>query len=202
MKKLLLLLTAAMLLTPLAAGSAEGAVPELCGFPTETQTPAPAGFFFRGGVLWNMTKEQVRAVEPVELTERTNADWSILYPLTPVEVSRYEADLVYMFHEDHLKMIQYDFGNGGTAYDFAYLTGALSTVYGERDEPEAAEIVRLMDQIYPTYYREEMITNRSRWTASDGTVIYQFYYSPGSYTILYANPADGAGQGGYVTTGL
>lgn len=189
----------AALLSP-AAACAEGVIPDFWGVPT--QTPEPAGFFFRGGIMWNMTREQVRSLEPFELTERTNESWSVLIPLSPVEVSRYQADLVYMFNEDQLKMIQYDFGSGGTAYDFAYLTGALNTVYGEHEEPEAAEIVRLMDQIYPTYYREEMITNRSRWTAGDGTCIYQFYYSPGAYTILYANPEDGTAQGGYVTTGL
>ena len=126
----------------------------------------------------------------------------MLIPLTPVEVSRYFADLVYMFRDDGLKMIQYDFGTKGSDADFLYLTGALDSVYGEHDEPEATEIVRLMDQIYPTYYQAESIVNRKGWTAADGTRIYLFYYSAGAYTILYANPADGAAQRNYVTTGL
>ena len=200
---LCLMMIATLLISGTAgAGLAEGAIPNQWGLPAATPTPAPAAFFFRGGIQWNMSREQVRGLEPIELNERTNESWSILYPLLPVDVSRYKADLVYMFHEDQLKMIQYDFGATGSAADFLYLTGALDSVYGEHQEPEAAEIVNLMDQIYPTYYRAESITSRSAWTAGDGTRIYQFYYSAGSYTILYANPADGAMHGVYVTTGL
>ncbi len=179
------------------------------GVPAETVAPitpqpssASAEFFFRGGIRWNMSREQVRALEPIDLTERTNDSWSVLIPLSPVEVSRYQADLVYMFQNDQLKMIQYEFGSKGSAYDYAYLTGALDSVYGSHAEADAVEIVTLMDRIYPSYYRTESITKPYAWTAGDGTRIYQFYYSPTAYTILYANPADSVGVGGYVTTGL
>lgn len=202
MKRVLCLTGILVMICTAGNGLGEGAVPNLWGLPAATATPAPSAFFFRGGIQWNMSREQVRTLEPIELSERINEPWSILYPLIPVEVSRYTADLVYMFHDDQLKMIQYDFGSAGSAMDFQYLTGALDSVYGEHEEPEAAEIVNLMDQIYPTYYRADSITGRSAWTAADGTRIYQFYYSPNSYTILYANPMDSAAQGGYVTTGL
>ena len=203
MKKRLCFLMIFILSCAAATGLGEGVIPYLWGAPAETETPAPsASFFFRGGIQWNMTREQVRALEPIELTERNNESWSVLIPLMPVEVSRYTADLVYMFREDQLKMIQYDFGATNSAADFLYLTGALDTVYGEHEEPEVSEIVSLMDQIYPTYYRAESITGQAAWTAGDGTRIYKFYYSPGAYTILYANPGDGLASGNYVTTGL
>ena len=54
-----------------------------------------------------MTRELVRALETVELTERNQDGWSILYPLAPVQVSKFTADLVYMFYNDRLKMISW-----------------------------------------------------------------------------------------------
>ena len=202
MKRLLCLTGVLVLIGTAGISGGEGVIPNQWGAPAPTATPAPSAFFFRGGIQWNMSREQVRALEPIELNERINESWSILYPLLPVEVSRYTADLVYMFHDDQLKMIQYDFGTKGAPADFLYLTGALDAVYGEHEEPEATEIVNLMDLIYPTYYQKESINSRNAWTAGDGTRVYQFYYSPNAYTILYANPKDGAGSGGYVTTGL
>ena len=178
-------------------------VPAVTVAPITPQPSSGSGeFFFRGGIRWNMSREQVRALEPIDLTERTNGSWSVLIPLAQVEVSRYQADLVYMFENDQLKMIQYEFGSKGSAYDYTYLTGALDSVYGIHTEAGGAEIVTLMDRIYPSYYRTESITKSYAWTAGDGTRIYQFYYSPTAYTILYANPTDSAGAGGYVTTGL
>ena len=197
------------LLCMTAAAGGEGTFPaSQWGIPAETVAPissqasAPDAFFFRGGIQWNMSRTQVRALEPMDLTERTNENWSVLIPLAPVEVSRYKADLVYMFYQDQLKMIQYEFGQEGTAYDYAYLTGALDSVYGVHTVPEASEIITLMDRIYPSYYHAETISSQAAWAAKDGTRIYQFYYSATAYTILYANPADSAGAGGYITTGL
>ena len=200
MKKIRCLFLALLLLLQMGTAMGEGVIPDLWGLPTVTLQPA--AFFFRGGIQWNMSREQVRGLEPIELTERNNASWSVLIPLKPVEVSRYTADLVYMFYEDQLKMIQYDFGTNGSEADFLYLTGALDTVYGEHDEPAASEIVRWMDQIYPTYYKEETILNRRRWTAGDGTEVYLFYYAVNAYTILYTAPAANGAQGNYITTGL
>ena len=184
----------------IGVGQGEGAVPYGWGEPAATARPA--SFFFRGGIQWDMSREEVSELEAMELIGRDNGDWSILIPQKPVTVSRFTADLVYMFLKDRLQMIEYDFATGGSASDFAYLTGALDSVYGEHEEPEAAEIVSLMDRIYPTYYREGSITYRRKWTAGDGTSIYQFYYTPTAYQILYARPQEGAGSGAYDTTGL
>ena len=101
MKKRSWILIFLLLITNFAG--AEGVIPPDF-WAQETVTPA-TGFTFRDGVSWNMSKEQVRGMEKIELTDRSNGSWSILYPLQRVEVSRYQADLVYMFHEDRLKMI-------------------------------------------------------------------------------------------------
>lgn len=198
MKKTICALLAVLLLLPAAAGGADGVIPNLRETPTVTP---PAGTFsFRGGVQWNMTRELVRALETVELTERNQDGWSILYPLAPVQVSKFTADLVYMFYNDRLKMISYDFGAGGNEADFRYLTGALDSVYGDHTEPAATEIIGIMDQIYPGYYSAERLTNRRGWKAGEDTLIYLYYYADNAYAVLYV--CAGSAQGSYVTTGL
>ena len=52
----------------IGAGSAGGVIPNLREDPVPT--PAPGVFSFRGGVQWNMTRELVKALETVELTDR------------------------------------------------------------------------------------------------------------------------------------
>ncbi len=196
------LLLLAVMVLPWAGAGADGVIPNLT-WAQPTATPAPA-FSFRGGVTWNMTREQVRAAEPtLEMTERSQGNWSILYPLTQVDVSRFKADLVYMFYGDQLKMITYDFGSGGTAADYAYLTGALESVYGEHAEPDASVVVTIMDQIYPGYYTASNLHSVRSWTAGEDTWIYLYYYTQTAYGILYVNAVSGSPSGGgYVTTGL
>ena len=194
------LLAALLALLTAASGLAGGVIPNLRETPTAA--PAAAVFSFRGGVQWNMSRDQVRALEPLQLTERAQENWSILYPLSRVEVSRYTADLVYMFYSDRLKMISYDFGPGGADTDFQYLTGALDSVYGEHREPEASEIIGIMDQIYPGYYTAEHLLNRRGWTAGDDTLVYLYYYAENAYAILYVCAGGAPSGGGYVTTGL
>ena len=190
-----------LLILLLAAGSAaaDGVIPDL--WAQETAVPAGA-FSFRNGVTWNMSREQVRATESIDLTDRSNGSWSILYPLQRVDVSRYQADLVYMFENDALKMITYDFGNTGSAADFLYLAGALDSVYGEHTEPDASVVVGIMDRIYPGYYTTDRIHNIRGWISGEDTWIYLYYYAEKAYGILYVNAGAGAPAGGYNTTGL
>ena len=137
------------------------------------------------------------------MVERKQGDWSILYTQSRVEVSRYFADLVYMFYQDQLKMITYDFGRDAGDGSFSYLEGALSSVYGEMTEAEAGEVIRVMDQIYPGYYTEGLLDRVRGWTAADGTLIYLYYYGAEAFAILYVSPGTGApGSGSYITTGL
>ena len=187
-----------LLLSVTGCAMADGVIPNLRETPTAA--PEAASFSFRGGVQWNMSREQVRAMEIVEMAERNQDGWSILYPFAPVQVSKYTADLVYMFYNDRLKMISYDFGATGTEADYQYLAGALDTVYGDHTEPDASEIVGIMDQIYPGYYSAERLLNRRGWKAGDDTLIYLYYYAESSYAILYV--CGGSTPGNYVTTGL
>ncbi len=194
------LLAGGMLLIPAAAGATEGVIPNM--WAQETATPAPA-FSFRGGITWNMTREQVRSLESgLEMTERSQGSWAVLYPLSQVEVSRFRADLVYMFYADQLKMITYDFGSGGTAADYTYLTGALDSVYGDHAEPDSSVVVSIMDQIYPGYYTAGNLHSVRSWTAGEDTWIYLYYYTQTAYGILYVNAPEGTAGGSYVTTGL
>ena len=192
-----LLMTAIMLVY--AGAGASGWIPGMWG--EATATPTPAVFSFRGGVQWDMSTEQVRGMEDLDLMERSRDGWSILYPAEQVHVSRYTADLVYMFFNDSLKMITYDFGSGGTATDYAYLTGALDEVYGDHSTLEASAVVRYMDQIYPGYYSPERLTQVLGWTGGTDTAVFLYYYAENAYAILYVNSV-AASQGGYVTDGL
>ncbi len=196
--------TAALMLCALllmSSAAADGFFPNLWG--QATATPAPA-FSFRGGVAWDMSRQQVRAAEPaLEMIERSQGDWSILYPTSQVEVSRYRADLVYMFYGDRLKMINYDFGSSGTSADYAYLTGALDAVYGDHTEADSSVVVSIMDQINSGYYSASSLHSVLNWTAGSDTWIYLYYYSQTAYGILYVNAGAGtAPAASYVTTGL
>jgi len=201
MRKFFCILLCAMMIAGCAA--ADGVIPNLRESATVTPDAQTTVFSFRGGVQWNMSRAQVQALEGGQLTERAQEYWSILYPLTPVEVSKFTADLVYMFYNDQLKMISYDFGTGGTESDFLYLTGALDSVYGEHTEPDASAIIGVMDQIYPGYYTAEKLSNCRAWTAGEDTLVYLYYYGTNAYAILYVCvQSTTGGQSGYVTNGL
>lgn len=180
-------------------GAAEGAVPDL-----RTPESVPTGVFqFRNGITWGMTPEQVQTIEQTPMIERKQDLWSVLYTRSRVEVSRYSADLVFMFRENSLKMITYDFGTTAGDGSYGYLIGALSEVYGEGLTPDAAQIVTLMDQIYPGFYTAERLTNPHGWLADDGTRVYLYYYAEGAFAILYASPEmNTPGSGGFITNGL
>ena len=210
MKRVCCLLMLLMMLFP-AGGLASGGIQNLWGTPLPSATPSPTpaagetaaasagGFTFRSGIRWDMSLDLVRALETVPMTERSNGGWSILYPLSPVEVSRYTADLVYMFFNDRLKMIAYSFSQGSES-DFQYLAGALDSLYGTRSEPAAEEIILFNDQIYPGHYKAEQLKKRYGWSAGEDTLIFLYYFSDSAYEILYVNA--GEYKGGYNTTGL
>lgn len=198
-RRFLSLVTLLLMLTGGALGN--GVIPNFRETAADTSQNTP--FSFRGGVKWNMSREQVRATDSVPMIEKSQDSWSILLPLEPVEVSRLTAELVYMFYNDQLKMISYDFRMTGTSADYAYLTGALDSVYGEHTVPEAYEVIGIMDQIYPGNYKEDQLTHLLCWTSGDDTRIFQYFYGENAYAILYVcMTAGGPGQNGYVTTGL
>ena len=183
-------------LVMLAAGcaAAEQTVPgirEMMEAPTAT--PAPDAFRFRDGIRWGMNPEQVKALETEAMTERTLQDWSVMLTNEKVAVSRFTADLVFMFRQDRLMMITYEFQRQDAEGDFRYLTGALSSVYGDKAEASPEKIKTLMDAINPNRYRTEAITQACGWTAADGTAVYLYFFSPGAFAVMYVSPELGAG---------
>lgn len=168
-----------------------------------TATPAPVApygiFSFRGGVVWNMNPEQVQATEAGALTRMTNGSWTVLFQ-EKAAVSTYTAQLVYMFRDGLLQMINYDFVTGANTGDYAYLSEALSSVYGAPETANTVDIYAAMNQVDPGRYRVSALRDARGWRLSDGTGIYLYWYSEDAYAILYVSPAAAAGT--YNTTGL
>ena len=167
--------------------------------PAITATPMPNAFRFRDGIRWGMNPLQVQSLENEPMTGRSMADWSIMLTDSKVVVSRFTADLVFMFRQNQLLMISYEFAGGGQD-DFMYLGGALATVYGEAAGAEPRTVKALMDVINPNRYRTEQIQQVSKWTAADGTGIYLYYYAENAFAITYVSPELGARV--YQTNGL
>ena len=158
-------------------------------------------FSFRNGITWGMNHQQVAAIENVPMEQAFSSEWSILLTSSQVPVSRFSADLVYIFYQNALRMITYQFQQDCSTLNYQYLTGALSVKYGESKEAKPAVIKGWMDRIYQNYYRQELIRNALEWNAEDGTSIYLYYYTENAYAILYVCPVSG-GAGSYDTNGL
>ena len=77
--------------------------------PQPTVTPSPDDFRFRDGIRWGMNPQQVKSLESVNMVERVLQDWSIMVTTEKVAVSRFTADLVFIFRQEQLKMIVYEF---------------------------------------------------------------------------------------------
>ena len=166
---------------------------------TPTVTPAPNAFRFRDGIRWGMNSLQVKAFETEPMTERSMQEWSIMFSDGKVVVSRFTADLIFMFLEDRLMMISYEFPQG-TQNNFQYLAGALDSLYGSRTDEEPLKIKALMDTINPDRYRTELISQACGWTYADGTTVYLYYYSEKDFAIMYVSPE--MGNRIYQTNGL
>ena len=152
-----------------------------------TATPAPNAFRFRDGIRWGMNTQQVRALETSPMIERSMQSWSIMKSDGKVVVSRFTADLVFMFREDRLMMISYEFPQGNPD-SFLYLSGALSSLYGEKTDADPMKIKALMDGINPNLYKAELITQACVWNNADGTSVYLYYFSQTDFAILYVSP--------------
>jgi hypothetical protein len=193
------LLAAAVLLCGSAAGEEVSAMRELFQTTQSTATPSPNAFRFRDGIRWGMNTQQVKALETEKMTERTLQNWSIMLTDGKVAVSRFTADLVFMFREDRLLMISYEFRQTSKD-DYPYLTGALGSIYGEKKDADPLKIKALMDTINPNRYRTELITEAYGWETMDGTAVYLYYYSQEAFAIMYVSPELGSRI--YQTNGL
>ena len=115
MKRKTAFLLVLMIIIAVSAGRAEGIREWFQNAETPaavTATPAPNAFRFRDGIRWGMNKLQVKAFETEPMTERSMQNWSVMYTDSKVVVSRFTADLVFMFLEDRLMMISYEFQQG------------------------------------------------------------------------------------------
>ena len=202
MKKFLTVILALMMLS--AAGSASAVGFGLLSTPVPQATEQIPAFTFRNGISWNMTTEQVSTLETAPMNERTSGEWSVMMTAEKVAVSRFAADLVFIFRQNQLRMITYEFNyNNDSVISFYYLIGALEFKYGKSQDAEPQIVKNLMDRIDPNHYRTERIQQVHAWTDKDGTGIYLYYFDTDRFAILYASPELSAPGGGeYDVNGL
>ena len=200
MKKILAVTLVIVMTAVFLSASAEGSVSSFRDLASNEKKP----FSFRNGVRWNMNPQQVSVVEDSRMEQYFSGEWSVLMTAAPVQVSRFTADLVYIFQRDSLRMITYEFQTNCSMLNYQYLTGALCAVYGESMEANPAIIKGWMDRVYPDRYTTEWIREGKEWSAEDGTYIYLYYYTKekDKYAILYASPDSAGNPGGYDTSGL
>lgn len=200
MKLFLTILAGLVLMLPTVCAE-EATIPGIReALEVQTATPAPNAFRFRDGIRWGMNPQQVKALESEGMTERTMQDWTVMVTEEKVAVSRFTADLVFMFRQNSLQMITYEFQRQEAESDFRYLTGALSSLYGEAKETESSTIRNLMDVVYPNRYKTEWIKEPCGWETGDGTAIYLYFYSNDAFAIMYVSPELAGGF--YQTNGL
>ena len=149
-----------------------------------------------------MNQQQVSLIENIPMKQSSSSEWSVLIPESQVQVSRFYADLVYIFRQDALRMITYEFTKDCSMLNYQYLTGALCSLYGESREADATVIKGWMDRVYPNHYQLELIQRAAEWTTEDGTSIYLYYFTDKNYAILYVCPTSGGNNSGYDTNGL
>ncbi len=198
---------AAILCILLILAAVTGAAAENSGGVSSFREMAAAEkkpFSFRNGVSWGMNPQQVSVIEDVQMEQFFSNEWSVLMTSSPVTVSRFSADLVYIFYQNALRMITYEFQTNVNTLNYQYLTGALCSVYGENMNANPAIIKGWMDRVYPNRYVQEWIQDALEWSAEDGTYIYLYYYTKDKdkYAILYACPDSGGSGGNYDTNGL
>ena len=99
------MLCALALALPSAAGAAESEASSI----REMMMTEKKAFSFRNGITWGMKPEEVQAAENTETDIRTSSEWAVMLTAEPVSVSRFTADLVYMFYQNALRMITYEF---------------------------------------------------------------------------------------------
>ncbi len=202
MRRLLAVLLA--LVMAAGAGSASAAGFGLLSTPVPQPTEQVPAFTFRNGIGWNMNTEQVHSLEVTPMNERTSGEWSVMMTAEKVAVSRFTADLVFIFRQNQLRMITYEFNNSSdSVISFYYLIGALESKYGKSQDAEPQTVKNLMDRIDPNHYRTDRMRQVHAWKDKDGTGIYLYYFDTDRFAILYASPELSAPGGGeYDVNGL
>ena len=201
------ILAAALILMTVttAAGSASALGFGLLDTPSPQPTEQVTSFTFRNGIGWNMSTEQVRVLEETPMTERTSTtgEWSVMLTNEKVTVSRFAANLIFMFRQNQLRMITYEFSTEkDSVISFYYLIGALEYKYGKSKDGEPQAVKNLMDRIDPNHYQTERIQQVHAWAAKDGTGIYLYFFNTDRFAILYACPELNTAGGEYDVNGL
>ena len=195
-----------LMIAAAAAGSASALGFGLLDTPSPQPTEQVTAFTFRNGIGWNMSTEQVRSLEETPMTERTSTsgEWSVMLTNKKVDVSRFAANLIFMFRQNQLRMITYEFSTEkDSVISFYYLIGALEYKYGKSQDGEAQAVKNLMDRIDPNHYRTDRMRQVHAWKDKDGTGIYLYYFDTDRFAILYASPELSAPGGGeYDVNGL
>ena len=195
-----------ILMMTAAAGSASALGFGLLDTPSPQPTEQVTAFTFRNGIGWNMSTEQVKNLEETAMTERTSTsgEWSVMLTNGKVTVSRFTANLIFMFRQNQLRMITYEFSTEkDSVISFYYLIGALEYKYGKSQDGEAQAVKNLMDRIDPNHYQTDRIQQIHTWTAKDGTGIYLYYFNTDRFAILYVCPElSKPGGGEYDVNGL
>ena len=176
------ILAAALILMTVttAAGSASALGFGLLDTPSPQPTEQVTSFTFRNGIGWNMSTEQVRVLEETPMTERTSTtgEWSVMLTNEKVTVSCFSANLIFMFRQNQLRMITYEFSTEkDSVISFYYLIGALEYKYGKSKDGEPQAVKNLMDRIDPNHYQTERIQQVHAWAAKDGTGIYLYFFN-------------------------
>ena len=156
--------------------------------PALSEGTAP--FSFRNGITFGMTPDQIvqteeaaNQVQPDSWRDGQIGTWYVASS-NQVAVSQYTANLMYFFGENQMEMAAYDFSSGTTEEMYKNLTNAYCTVYGASESVEPAEIVQVMDCFIQGFYTEENISSALAWRQKNVT-IYQFYYGPDAFVVLY-----------------
>ncbi|MGI6173417.1 MAG: hypothetical protein ACOYI8_05890 [Christensenellales bacterium] len=142
MKKILVFALAALLMLSTA----------LPCFAEENAKEKDDVFTFARGARWGMSRADVMALEDMdEDADFGEEDESGLTDLmvSGVKVSKYAAELAYMFLQDELCCIVYYIpapSDGGDV-SYRYLQGALSSLYGEPSNEDESAFLRFADNI-------------------------------------------------------
>lgn len=197
MKKLFCLLLALLLCMSAVAEMADS---------SENVTPANAAFVLRNGITWGASPEAVQAAEGAVDDLYEGTPWMQLYYYS-VSVSNYKADLSYIFREEQLVCIGYDFfalaeRNRLPEEDYLYMTEALSSKYGESLGTADTQRVReLMNTLSPIE-DEWIISLYGAWELEDGTYIAALSMENLFYILYFDEPTMYQLCGIYNTSGL
>lgn len=167
-----------------------------------TAAIAEAPFSFRGGIGWGMPTADISAIEGREcdIEYAFDADHLIQF-YENTSVSKYTADMQFVFWDDQLRLIAYDFHSAADADAFAYLGGAMETAYGPSMISDPAEIADVLNHVVPDLYLPEELTDCYCWQLPD-TCIYMFRYPDASFAIVYTDSIYFESATGFNVSGL